>query len=96
VDEEEVSAGGVSAGRMAENAGARMLGAVTSGDGALGADKACGCVGACRARSANGVSDCRGGSSSDSMAGWLGMDGDGVAEAMAMNSIRRFAEFAFF
>jgi hypothetical protein len=30
------------------------------------------------------------------MAGWLGMDGDGVAEAMAMNSIRRFAEFAFF
>ncbi len=68
MDEEEVSAGW-----MAGDTGAHVPGAVTSGDG----DEACSITGACSTRSTGGVSDCRGGSSSDSMAGWLGGDGDG-------------------
>jgi hypothetical protein len=54
-----------------------MSGADTGGDGALRGDKTCGCAGACSARGADGVSDCRGGSSSNSMAGWQGVDGNG-------------------
>ncbi len=54
-----------------------MPGANTSGDGALRGDKACCGAGACSARSADDVSDCRGGSSSNLIAGWHGVDGDG-------------------
>jgi hypothetical protein len=71
VDEEEVSAGW-----MAEDGGALMLGAVTGHDGALHGDKACDGAGTCSARSTDDVSDCMGGSSSDSMAGWLGGNGN--------------------
>jgi hypothetical protein len=43
----------------------------------LRGDKACGGAGACSASSGDDFSDCRGGLSSNSIAGWHGMDGDG-------------------
>jgi hypothetical protein len=49
VDEKKVSAGEISAGWTAEDAGARMPGAVTGGDGALRGNKACGGAGDCSA-----------------------------------------------
>jgi hypothetical protein len=77
VDEEEVSATEVLAGWTAGAAGTLMPGAFTGGDGALRSDKACGGMGACSTRSTDDISDCKGCSSSDLMAGWLGGDGDG-------------------
>jgi hypothetical protein len=50
-------------------------GANTSGDGALRGDRACGGAGACNAR--DDSSGCTGDSSSNSMAGWRSVDGDG-------------------
>jgi hypothetical protein len=80
----------VSAGWAAEGAGGRAgageripgadtgadTGANTSGDGALRGDKACGGAGAHSASNGDDFSNCRGGSSSNSIAGWHGVDGD--------------------
>jgi hypothetical protein len=54
-----------------------MSGADTSGSGALRGDKTCGSAGACSARGTDGVSECRGGSSLNSMVGCHSVDGDG-------------------
>ncbi len=80
-------AGAVTAGWAAEGAGGRAgagervpgddTGTNTSGNGALRGDKACGSAGAGNASNGDDFSDCRGGSSSNSIAGWHGMDGDG-------------------
>jgi hypothetical protein len=64
-------------GQVGEGERLPVAGAVvnTSGDGALRGDRACGGAGACGAR--DDSSECGGDSSSSSVAGWCGVDGDG-------------------